>query len=163
VIREATHQDKDAIVVMAARFLSTTQYGRLFRIDLEMLENLVDIVLTSGVIFVATIPPLRALDVATGDISGPTADEFVGFLAAVEATEPFSGDRYADEIAWFVMPEHRGGSFGPRLLASLVRWADDKRLSFVKMVAPADSPDVAGFYQQVGFEVVETSYVKRLR
>ena len=60
------------------------------------------------------------------------------------------------------MPEARNGSIGPRLLASLHKWAAAKRLCFVKMVAPADTPDVADFYKTLGYEALETAFLKRL-
>jgi GNAT superfamily N-acetyltransferase len=159
VIRPATVEDIDDIVRMAGRFLATSSYGRLFQYSPTLLEPLVRLVLDQGVIFLATMVPaaLEASRLVDGE------ERAVGFLAALEATDPYSGLRYADEIAWFVMPEHRNGSFGVRLLAALEAWADAKRLSFVKMVAPTDQLKVGGFYQSIGFEPLETAYVKRLR
>lgn len=160
-IREATLDDTDAIVTLATKFLATTAYGRILTISTEQLEQLIPTVLERGVIFVATM----VFDIP--EPFGSPADRYqgqaiVGFLAAIEAIDPYSGDRYADEIAWFVTPEARNGSYGPRLLGSLEKWALAKRLSFVKMVAPADQPGVAEFYKTIGYEALESAFIKRL-
>lgn len=151
-IRTATLEDTPAIVTLATRFLSTTSYGRILKISTQQLEALVPYVLEHGVIFLGE----HCI------VSEAPETEVVGFLAAIEAIDAYSGDRYADEIAWFVNPDARNGSIGPRLLASLHKWAADKRLSFVKMVAPADTPSVADYYKSLGYEPLETAFLKRL-
>jgi GNAT superfamily N-acetyltransferase len=114
-----------------------------------------------GVIFVCehvAFPSVEAWD------RGVEAQhEIVGFIAAVVGVDPFSGQEYADEVAWFVAPDHRHGTAGVRLVEALESWARDKRLGFAKMVAPGEAGSrVAGFLTRRGYHVIETSMIKRL-
>ena len=145
IIREATLEDAAPIVCMAIRFLEETPYGHLFAPNEQKLTELLLQVLTHGVIFVAE-----------------RADHtLAGFLALVTLEHPISGERYADELAWWVNPESRSGSIGPRLLAAAEEFARTAGIGMLKMVAPAGT-DVGRFYERLGYAAVETSYHKRL-
>jgi GNAT superfamily N-acetyltransferase len=143
-VREATHGDQARIIEMATRFLAESAYGRMFPADPARLGVLMTMCVQMGVIFVAE-----------------TEAGIVGMIALVSLTDPIGGVNYADEIAWWVEPAHRGGMVGPRLVARAQNWVRVKGLAFLKMVAPADRPDVGAFYQRIGFEAVETAYIKR--
>src|SRR5207237_2966117 len=71
------------------------------------------------------------------------------------------GLRYADEQAWWVGPEYRSGTLGPRLLRHVEAWARSEGLPVLAMVAPAGST-IGGFYERLGYHEVETKYVKTL-
>jgi len=144
-IREATLADADCLVAMATRFLESTPYGRVFPPAAERLHALVATCLTLGVIFVAEVRDA----------------EVVGMIAVAALEHPFTGDLYADEIAWWVELEHRGGAIGPRLLGAVSSWAQVRGLRFVKLAALAGS-DVGAFYERMGYEAVETAYMKTL-
>lgn len=154
-IREATGDDKHRLVEMAARFLLETPYGRLFddKATPDTIARLIDQVLTFGAIFVAE-------ETGPGRY-GRTALKLTGMLAIVVVPHPLTGRNYAEEIAWWVEPEHRIGRVGPNLLRSAEEWATTKGANMCKMVAPEGS-SVGGFYERLGYQPVETAYLKRL-
>jgi GNAT superfamily N-acetyltransferase len=145
-VREATVEDTPVLVAMAVRFLRESLYGDLFQPNPARLGLLVGMCLQGGVIFVAETAH-----------EGP-----VGMVALVALEEPFSGTRYADEVAWWVEPAHRESLVGPRLLMEARNWTRAQSLAFLKMVAPADKPRVGAFYSRLGFQAVETAYIERI-
>ncbi len=144
-VRLATSADTARIVAMVEHFLESSIYGRQIVRDPERLAWTTEIVLERGVIFVAEI-----------------AGVVEGFLAGGEQEHPYDGARVAVEFAWWVEPAHRGSSIGPRLLRAFEDWARQKGLSYVTMVAPAESGDVSRYYLKTGYAPLETSYVKRV-
>lgn len=143
-IRPATHADTDRLVELGARFLAGTAYGQLVAFVPTQLRALIAHVLRLGVVFVA-------------EVDG----RLEGLLAIVALEHPMSGERYAEELAWWVEPAFRGSSIGPRLLRAGESWTRENGLAMLKMVAPADT-DVGAFYARRGYVAIETSWVKRL-
>lgn len=143
-VREATVADESRIVEMATQFLAESAYGRMFPADPNRLAVLMRMCVELGVIFVAE----------TDD------DGVIGMIALVALTDPIGGVPFADELVWWVEPAHRMGVVGPRLLMRGQQWVQSRGLAFLKMVAPADS-EIGPFYARIGFEAVETAYIKR--
>lgn len=143
MIREATALDEDRIVHLAIRFLETTPYGKLIPYNESTIRTLIGTILQMGAVFVAE----------------DKAGTVVGMIALVVIPSPISGELYAEEIAWFVEPEHRGGTVGPRLMGVAERWAATNGANLFKMVAPSGT-DVGDFYARRGYVATETSYVK---
>jgi len=143
IIREATRADSPRLVAMTERFLATTRYGDVLgAADVEMLEALIGTVIDHGVIFVA-------------DIEG----RLEGMLGIVALVHPVTGEPYGEELAWWVEPEARARSIGPRLLKTGEDWARARSLTRLKMVAPVGS-GVGAFYQRCGYHPVEVAYLK---
>lgn len=154
-IREATLDDAPRLVEMATRFLLETRYGAMFdnRATPVTIGGLVEQVLRFGAIFVAEVTVPYA--------DGSSETKLIGMLAIVVVPHPLTGLAYADEIAWWVEPEHRGGSIGPHILRSAETWARQKGANMVKLVAPAGSR-VGTFYERVGYQAVETAFIKTI-
>lgn len=98
-----------------------------------------------------------------GDDYGPTKAKrtLVGMLAIVMVPHPLSGKTFAEEIAWWVEPEHRKGLIGPKMLRLAEEWATRNGANMVKMVAPA-ATSVGMFYERSGYKAVETAYIKTI-
>jgi len=150
LIRQATTADSYEIVRMTTRFLLSTEYGAMFSADVtpETIGNLIATVLKHGTIFLAELWP-----------EGGGEKQVIGMLAIVVIPHPLTGRTFADEIAWWVDPEHRNGLTGPYLLRSAEDWARQNGANMVKMVAPAGST-VGAFYERRGYRAVETAYLK---
>jgi len=144
-IRPATVRDRAAVVTLALRFHTETAYRQLIAVDAERIGALFDVALRDGIVLVAE----RDVDL-------------VAFLALVALDHTLSGDRYAEEIAWWVEPAYRSGTLGPRLLARGEAWAAEHGCAFINMVAPAFAIGVADYYQRRGYAAVETTFMKRL-
>lgn len=160
MIRTATPADKFRVVEMASRFLLESQYGEMFenRATPDKIGALVDQLLKVGVIFVAE---LADDDPRWQQGAGPHP-AIVGMLAIVVVPNLFTGFPVAEEIAWWVEPEHRGKlTIGPKLLRSAEDWATSHGANMVKMVAPAGST-VGVFYERMGYQPAETAFIKRI-
>lgn len=148
MIRKATHNDVERIVEMVGHFMAErvgdTRYGDVLKFKPKVVAKLADLVIDKGIILLAVVD-----------------DQVVGMLAGVPLEEMIANTPMLDEMVWWVEPAHRKGTVGPRLLKRLEEWSRQKGLRLVKMVAPAGS-GVGAFYKKLGYEEVETSYVKRL-
>ncbi len=150
----ATMADGVAICHLVARFLEGTRYGRIIPYNPDQVASLVAAVLeVHGAAFIA-----RNGDRLTGDKRGAV----VGMLAYFVGPHPVSGEKLADELAWWVDPEHRTGTVGPRLLGMAETWAQQEGVKLLRMVAPVEADDVAQFYERMGYVAIETSFIKRL-
>lgn len=148
LIREATIDDREGILVMVRHFLERSAYGTILHFDSDALMALVDAVVAKqmGVVYVAD-----------------TGDEVVGMLAMYATFHPAATDvKIADELVWWVEPEYRTTKVGPYLLRCGERWARQIGVHLFKMVAPAESPKVAAYYEAAGYQALETAYFKRL-
>jgi len=151
ILRAATAADRADVVALALNFHAESAYGYLLAVDPQRVGVLFDLALDQGVVFVAerdTVP-------------GPAGPELVAFLGLVVLEHTLSGDRYAEEVAWWVEPEYRSGTLGPRLLALAEEWASAHGCAFLKMVAPIGTT-VGAFYERRGYQPIETAFMKRV-
>ena len=158
ILRPATIADRAAVVALALHFHASTPYGSLVTIDPVRIGYLFDLALADGVVFVAACESL-ARD-ANGDAVPSTV--IVAFLGLTVLELAVSGDRYAEELAWWVEPAYRSGTLGPRLLRMAEDWAVAQGCAFVKMGAPEGQPAVGRWYQRQGYQAVETAFMKRV-
>ena len=157
IILEATEADALRLVEMTTRFLLSTRYGELIKPDPEQIHAFVLRVMELGVVLVAQHRLL-----VDGQPAFPnTPPTVVGMIGMVLVPHALACEIHADEIAWWVEPEWRGSTLGPKLLRSAEDWATTKRAKVCKMVAPAGT-DVGAFYRRVGYVEVETIYAKQL-
>jgi GNAT superfamily N-acetyltransferase len=160
-IREATPEDIPRLIEMATRFLLDTRYGSLFdnQATPVTIAQLIIQVMAIGVIYVADCQMFTRM--VDSDVVEQGDPYLVGMLAIVCLPHPLTGKPYADEIAWWVEPQHRGGSIGPKMLRAAEDWATTNGANMVKMVAPADTT-VGKFYERMGYQAVETAYIKTI-
>lgn len=149
ILRPATLADRAAVVDLALHFHAATPYAALLDVDPERVGATFDVALAHGVVLVAALEP------------GAAGDALVAFLALAAHVHMLSGERYAEEIAWWVEPAYRTGTLGPRLLARGEAWAAAHGCAFVTMAAPWGS-DVARYYARCGYVPVETAFLKRV-
>jgi GNAT superfamily N-acetyltransferase len=156
-IRPATAADVPRIVEMALRFIASSPYQRFLPANADALALLAPAVMESGVVLLAVLERVYRADGA----ELAREQHVIGMLAIVALTHPLSGETYGDELAWYVEPEYRRGTVGPRLLAAGEAWGRAHGLGLLKMVAPAGS-DVGLFYERRGYVEVETVFQKTL-
>lgn len=148
-VRKATLEDLPQLQAMARAFMEQTAIGGWMQYSAKQIEELVKpMVAGAGVIFIAE------------DVSGAGRVP-IGMVSALGYADPFTGPT-CDEVCWWVDPEHRSGLVGPRLLRALENWARQKGLRLLKMVAPAEAPEVGEFYLRSGYTPIQTAFVKRL-
>lgn len=152
---------------MAGRFIGSTPYGRFLMASGAQLGAFALLLLEhGGRIFVGEIAP--TYDHTRGDSSVYPCPicrfpKLAGMLAVYKATNYVTGEQFADEQVWWVEPEYRKTSLGPRLLAHMEGWARMEGLPMVKMVAPNESDhDTGRFLARRGYTAIETVYQKGL-
>ena len=143
IIREATIADQEAFVDLGLAFMRSGLYPH-HETNRAQLTAVFCLVLEHGVFYIAE---------DDHGVAGGIA------LAAVPII--WSGERYADELLWFVYPARRGSSAAARLLDAAEKWCRQRRLFSLRMVQPASSPAVARLYQRRGYEALETAWLKR--
>jgi GNAT superfamily N-acetyltransferase len=128
---------------MGARFISETDYAGIISVNPDRLSASVKAVADNpdGVILV----------------SGSDAT-ITGMIAMLAYDHPFSGERMAFEVVWWVEPEARGD--GVRLLRAAEDWAIEQGIGKMQMVAPNER--VGALYERMGYLPVETSYQRTL-
>lgn len=150
-IREATVDDVPVIVEMAQAFMVEGAYHRWLNPQPQQLVAFVGTVLDLGVIFLAELEPSDP-----GWTPSPPAD-VVGMIAGVALPHPLGGERYVDEVAWWVYTEHRGTEAGRKLLSRLEQWTLDIGAKYLRMVAPAGS-HLGTLYERRGYVEVERAF-----
>lgn len=143
MIRRAQPEDMDRLIEMGKRFVEETSYRDLIRIDSERLAG--------------TIAKVADSEDGAVLVSGSDAS-VTGMIAMVAYDHPYSGERTAFELVWWVEPEARGD--GVRLLRAAETWAREQGCRHMQMVAPNER--VGALYQRLGYSPVETSYQRSL-
>lgn len=146
-VRQATRDDRAAVLCLAEAFLGESIFGQWFPFSAADVGELFDLVIVSpGRIFL---------------LEDTTSGAVVGMLVAVPLRDAYSGQGVCDEIAWYVLPAHRQGLGGVKLLKACEAWARTLGLRTITMVAPAGTA-VGAFYERFGYTHLETKYAKRL-
>ena len=143
MIRRATPDDTGRLIEMGQRFVAETEYAGMIVVRPERLAATIAGVLAhpDGVILVSD---------TEGGVSG--------MIAMLVYDHPYSGERMAFEVVWWVDPEARGG--GVRLLKAAEQWARERGSIAMQMVAPNEQ--VGALYRRLGYSPVETSFQRSL-
>ncbi len=146
MIRKATEEDFDDILLLSAEFWLHTQFSEPF--DAEHTRNMVQLAYDNQLLAVLEID-----------------SAIVGFCAGVCAPLMASPHAVAGtELAWWVDPNHRGGKNGIALLQFMEQLAKDAGVKYWTMVTMESSmPEIVGrMYEKMGYRKSETSYTKVL-
>lgn len=143
MIRKAVADDMARLVEMGQRFAAETEYAAFISIDADRLAQTIANV---------TASPDGAVLVSEA------GDKAKGMIAMIVYDHPYSGQRTAFELVWWVDPEARGD--GVRLLRAAEEWARDQGATAMQMVAPNER--VGALYRRLGYEPVETSFQRSL-
>lgn len=86
----------------------------------------------------------------------------VGMIGMMSANYFFSDERYACDLAVYVIPERRGGRAGLALVRAAESWAKAQGVREICLGVSAgiDAERVGGFYRVLGYEKVSSGYVK---
>jgi GNAT superfamily N-acetyltransferase len=146
-VRECLPADIPRVIEMGTRFLATKPFGPAAPSDPARLEAAVDVCLRTGTILLSE----QQLFVET---------RITGMFCLYAMEHPFTGEPMAEELAWWVEPEHRNGTAGVRLLRSAIEWATTSGVACLRMNAP-NGTRVGTILERHGFRPVETAYVLR--
>lgn len=91
-------------------------------------------------------------------------EQIVGFLGGVITELPFSSEKIAAELAWYVLPEFRGGRYAKELHEAYEYWANLLKVSKIQM-ALLEGPyrkALTRLYRMRGYKETEHSFVKEI-
>lgn len=91
---------------------------------------------------------------------GEQEGEIVGLLGFIVANHHFSGQCYAAELMWYVLPEKRKGGIALELLWQAEKDAKQMGAECFCFTAPNES--VEALYQRFGYKKLEVTYRKVL-
>lgn len=113
--------------------------------------------------FIGTLTDLMESEQATVLVAYHDS-QAVGLFIFLTVPHPFTGLMVSQELVWYVHPEFRGTSIGPRLFQEFERLAKEYGSELAMMVHLKNSmPErLAKFYVKKGYLETETTYTKRL-
>lgn len=148
-IRPVKDSDRDRLLEMGDAFFQASPYRALLgEANLEGLGRLLD--------GIRAMTSSACLVVAVDD-----RDVAMGMLIAIASRHPFNGCQIAEEVCWYVDPAARGfKQAGPKMLDIVEQWAQAMGVKVLKMIAPVGAPAVVTFYERMGYDLIESAYVK---
>lgn len=144
MIRPATLADVDRILEMSLAFIAGSHYAEVLVPDVTALR--------------ATTEAFCGADPDRVVLLSVLEEQIVGMLALIAYVQPFTGQRVAGEMVWWVEPAHRGQ--GGRLLIAGERWAHTRGAQSLQMLAP--TPSVESLYERHGYQALERLYQRTL-
>lgn len=149
MIRQATRADVPAIVDMAMRFYAVSGYERIAPIAKESAAGIVLVCIDAGVMLVA--------EREDGSIAGMVCLHIEPYLFNIDTT-------IAQEIAWWIEPDARGGMLAARLLKAAEAAAREAGASVLRMGVLHDSPpQAAALYERMGYSPSDRAYLKVIK
>ena len=149
MIRKATHDDIPRIVEMAADFYATTDFAAYGCMSKQSAAGLAILCMRDGVMLVA--------EECCGRIVGMACLYISGCLFNVSIST-------AEEVAWWIEPESRGGMLAVRMLKAIENACKEKGVDVIRMAAMKDSPRAAvALYEKRGYSRSDTHYMRAMQ
>lgn len=147
-IRRATEHDADALFGMARKFVAFAPYRDSLTVTDDELRAIITYFTANATVFVA-------------DEAGSAIGMLVGILAPVWYAPSC---KVATELAWWVEPEHRGGTAAIRLMQAFEKWAQDEHAVMCSMsnLEINDGGRVISMLGRMGYKLTEQSHTKRI-
>ena len=150
MIRKATMNDYEALERMSKDFFKSSGYSKAFNVPYDA-HDMTDLIMAQITDAARMILISEQGDQITGMIAGIVTPWFLNTSAVV-----------AQELAWWVVPEARGGRTAFELLAAFRKWAKEKDATILCMssIAGLDGEKVNRLYERAGLTHFETSYAE---
>lgn len=146
-VRTATKDDAKALAEMGLPFLAYSEYGPFIVSSLPEIQQALERMMDIGVVFAAE-----------------DDGKIVGGIAAIIANPWMSpSTKVAQEMAWWLNDEYRGGRTAFRLLNAFEEWAREQKADIIvlsDLVINGDTP-IGKMVNRLGYTLVERSHVKK--
>ena len=149
ILRDAIETDVLDIVLAVKQFCKEVPHPAWGRFDSNKVKDLV-----SGLI-----------DSEAGFVKIVTIDEeVVGALIATATPVPINSFIFAQELMFWLDPDHRNGKTSPKLIDAYVEWSKAVGCDFVRLSTLDELLDsrVGVIFKRKGFKPIETAYIKEL-
>lgn len=92
-------------------------------------------------------------------------ETLIGGLGALISPDPFTGDRVATELFWYIGPQHRTGTGALRLLRAFEDWGHSRRVDELRIAhfMMKNNEQLQRLYESRGYILLEQGYQKRLQ
>lgn len=145
-VRKATDADAQRIVEMGKRSLEIGPYKDEIGDNTEVTLRLFKLLLDN--------PQAEILVLDAGD------GQAVGLFAMLLFPHYFSGEKTAQELMWYVEPEHRAGGAGLQLLRQAEEMARGTGATRFQLTAPTEA--LGSLYKRCGYHQIEVGYQRKL-
>lgn len=148
-IRNATEHDVLDIVLAVKQFCKEVPHPAWGKFDSNKVNDLVTQLVQA---------PQGFVQIALAD------DEIVGALIGVVSGIPINSMVFAQELMFWLDPNHRNGKTAPKLIDAYIKWAENMGCNFIRLSELDNILDgKAGvLFKRKGFIPVETAYVKEV-
>lgn len=149
-LKLATNSDLEAFLRMSQSFYEASPFYPTVSYNNEKLKELLHSSALSG--------NSRSVVILLLDDEEP-----VGMIVGYAGEVPFSNDKVASELAWWVDPPYRGRREALQLVDAYEAWAVRVGCSSVTMSLLPTLADLSNLYERRGYKKTEISYLKGLR
>lgn len=142
LIRQATQADIDMLTILANKMVGNTLFTNISK---ERIAKILSV--PTAVVFVAE------------------EKEIVGFICGALHEQFFTQQKFANDMALFVEPKHRGGSAAFKLVKAFENWAKEKGASHVWLGQSVGQniDDTTKFYTRLGYTLAGVNTVKEVK
>ena len=149
ILRDAIETDVLDIVLAVKQFCKEVPHPAWGRFDSNKVKDLVSSLIDSEAGFVKIV----TID-----------EEVVGALIAAATPVPINSFIFAQELMFWLDPDHRNGKTSPKLIDAYVEWSKAVGCDFVRLSTLDELLDsrVGIIFKRKGFKPIETAYIKEL-
>tara|TARA_R110001632_G_scaffold213640_1_gene340036 strand:- start:222 stop:683 length:462 start_codon:yes stop_codon:yes gene_type:complete len=149
ILRDAIETDVLDIVLAVKQFCKEVPHPAWGRFDSNKVKDLVSSLIDSEAGFVKIV----TID-----------EEVVGALVAMASPIPINSFIFAQEIMFWLDPDHRNGKTSSKLIEEYVEWSKAAGCDFVRLSSLDEllGSRVGVLFKRKGFKPIETAYIKEL-
>ena len=149
ILRDAIETDVLDIVLAVKQFCKEVPHPAWGRFDSNKVKDLVSslIEIEAGFVKIVTID-----------------EEVVGALIATATPVPINSFIFAQELMFWLDPDHRNGKTSSKLIDAYVEWSKAVGCDFVRLSTLDEllGSRVGVLFKRKGFKPIETAYIKEL-
>lgn len=149
ILRDATEADVLDIVLSVKQFCKEVPHPAWGKFEANKVKDLVTGLIQNELGFVKIVTH---------------EDEVVGALIGCATELPMNSYVFAQELMFWLEPDHRNGKTSPKLIDAYVQWAKDINCDFIRLSTLDELLDSrAGIlFKRKGFKPIETAYIKEV-
>ena len=149
IIRDATQEDVLDIVLAVKQFCKEIPHPAWSKINTNKINEIVTSLIDHESGFVKLI-----------DFDG----EIVGALIAMVSELPINDFKYAQEIMFWIAPEHRNGKTSIKLINEYTLWSEQVGCDFARLSELDNllSSRAGVLFKRKGYKPIETAYIREI-